>query len=162
MRILTCLLFLVLLTSCSTKESNEVSVGEVYENEATAIGIVFPPEYIGKYKIIQYDVDSFSVFHRASYMLYEENESKDETSKVLGWLFGIERWPVSSEDDIRNKIERATQLFQTDDYVYFISRPTGVEYDEGIPEPWQTTEYKVLFTDAMIDSIIASAYIIGD
>jgi len=50
-------------------------------------------------------------------------------------------------------------MLETDDYGYFLRTPTGVEYDESEPEPWQTTEYKALQYDSdLIEQIIASAY----
>lgn len=101
--LLTLALLFAGLTACTAqKESTEENLepvmtpietsGEVYENAATGIGIVFPQEYIGKYSIEQSDVDSFSVIHKATSELYK---GKDP-SYSLGWLFGIERWLMGS------------------------------------------------------------------
>ena len=166
-------LFTICLISC-TNQNDPVgdittnvtqaakTIGEVYENDSLQMGLTFPKEYIGKYTIIQLDVDCFSVFHTASYELSKENESKEENSKVLGYLFGIERWPLSDEDDIRNMNELAsvTPLFQANDYAYFLRRPTRIEYDESAPEPWQTAEYKLLSSNGLIEQIIASVFAI--
>ena len=164
--IITSVLIFAYLMACTPQGgSNDgtplnVPSGEVYENKTTGIGIVLPSEYIDKYRIIQFDVDSFSVYHNASYELYLDNEKNDETSKMLGFLFGMERLPLTSEDDIHNmnNLNDATHLFQTSEYAYYLRRPSRVEYDESTPEPWQTTEYKDLYTNEMMDKIIASAY----
>ena len=129
---------------------------EVYQNAALEIGLVFPPEYTGKYTIIQHEGAGFAVVHTATNELLRDKYP----DTVMGTLFEIERWHISyGEETIRNLTASAIPLFQTGENFFFLRRPTGVEYDQSTPEPWQTTEYKSLCSDEMIDRIIADAYL---
>jgi hypothetical protein len=128
--------------------------GEVYENGAFGIGIVFPPEYAGKYTILQSDANSYAVAHTATRQFFME---KNPTNDSRGLLFVIERRPLSDEEAINNLNELATPLCQTDEYAYFLRRPTDVEFDEDKENP-ATKEYRTLYTDALLDKIAASAY----
>jgi hypothetical protein len=131
---------------------------EAYENEITAVGIVFPLEYIGKYTIIQHSIDSFSVYHTATYELMKEKDPKREYG-TLFWIYRMEL-ASTSEEDIGIMNELAIPLFKTDEFAYYMRMPTGADYDESDPEPWQTTEYKDLSYNnhELIVRIAESAY----
>jgi hypothetical protein len=73
-------------------------------------------------------------------------------------LFLIQRYPTANGEAIRNLSELGRLILRTEDYAWFMRLPTGVEYDESQPEPWQTAEYKTLCSEDMITKIIAGAY----
>jgi hypothetical protein len=131
--------------------------GEVYENEATGIGIVFPPEYIGKYTIAQADVGMFAVIHNASYELWKEKYPGSER----GALFTIEKWPINQPDDINSLKKKAISLFQTDEYAYFLRRAEPMDcYTDEMENP-VTKEYLVLYADEMIKKVADNAYLLA-
>ena len=132
--------------------------GEVYENAATGIGIVFPSEYIGKYTIFQSNVDMFSIFHNATHTLFKEKDPDSER----GALFSIEKWPISAQEDIAHMNETAIPLFQTDEFEYFLKQSTPMDCYTDDMENLATKEYIALYDDNMINEIMTSAYLLAD
>ena len=165
--LLTTAFLFIGLTACTmqksaledTVKSDMTSIetsGEFYENEAVGIGLVFPPEYIGKYTIFQSDVSAYSVFHNATHALFKDKDPCSER----GALFTIEKWPISSQADIDYMNEVATPLFQTTEFAYYL-RGSMDCYTSDMENP-ATKEYLTLYSYDLISKIAASAYPLDD
>jgi|GEM_PF-3895703 len=153
----------ILAADTPPKTPEEIPLAQVadsvlrYEYPAIGIGIVFPPEYEGKYTIetkFSPDAGSFIVYHAPTMELMAENGY----GSTLGTLFWVYRTTKADDEVYQVAKELGRFMLETDEYGYFLRTPTGVEYDGSEPEPWQTTEYKALQDDDLIEQIIASAY----